>query len=198
MQGRHAVAIFRVPVTIDNSLSGGPFMNIFHVRTIGPGGDDADQLGDALDALEDFYMGLRNVLPNGTVVRFGEGMIKDPLGDPTYQADDPRAIPTGTQLVGSPATLLAITISWRTASASRSGRGRTFVGPFNGGVIADDGTPNNQVVDQVRGQAAALVSASGGPGGWAFGVLSVKQGLLRDFTGSSVRDRWSFLSSRRD
>jgi hypothetical protein len=192
------MTIFRIPVTITNTLPGGPFMNIFHARTIGPAGDDADQLGDALDALEEFYMGLRAYMPNGSVVRFGEGMIRDPLGAPEYQADDPRVIPTGTQLDGSPTPLLAIVVSWRTASASRSGRGRTFIGPLNSSAITTDGTPTNAVVDSIRAQAVGLVNSSGGAGGWSFGVLSVKQGVLRDFTGSSVRDRWSFLSSRRD
>lgn len=193
------MAIFRVPVTITTpSIPGGPYMNVWHCRTIGPGGDDSEQLGDALDALNDFYAGVRDYYPNGTEVRFGEGMIKDPLGSPTYEADQPRSVTTGGVAGGSATALLAIVVSWRTSSASRSGRGRTFVGPFSTSATTADGTPNDIVVTGVRQAAELLVDASGGPGGWAFGVLSTKQGLLRDFTGSSVRDRWSFLSSRRD
>lgn len=193
-----SVTIFRVPVTITTpGIPGGPYMNVWNCRTIGPGPDDSDQLSEALDALEDFYRGVRDYLPNLTEVRMGEGMIRDPLGSPEYQADDPRSITTGGVAAGSATALLAIVVSWRTSSASRSGRGRTFVGPFSVSATAGDGTPNDIVVNGVRAAAEGLVDASTGPGGWAWGVLSTKQGILRDFTGSSVRDRWSFLSSRR-
>lgn len=193
------MTIFRVPVTITTpGIPGGPYMNVWHCRTIGPGNEDNVQLGEALDALQDFYVGVRDYYPNLTEVRMGEGMIKDPLGTPEYQADDPRSIITGGVAGGSATALLAIVVSWRTSSASRSGRGRTFVGPFSTSATSGDGTPNDIVVNGVRSAAEQLVDDSTGSGGWAWGVLSTKQGLLRDFTGSTVRDRWSFLSSRRD
>lgn len=192
------MSIFRVPVTITTpGIPGGPYMNVWNCRTVtGPPGDSGD-LANALDALEDFYRGVKDYFPNLTEVRFGEGMIRDPLGSPEYQDDDPRVLLTGGVAGGSATALLAIVVGWRTTSASRSGRGRTFVGPFSVSATAADGTPNDQVVNGVRLAAEGLVSASTGPGGWSFGVLSTQQGILRDFTGSSVRDRWSFLSSRR-
>lgn len=193
------MAIFRVPARIEIAgLQGGPFMNVFNVRTIGPSGDDADQLGDALDALETFYTGFIARMPNTTTITLGEGMIKDPLGAPEYQEDDPRVLVAGGVAAGTATPLLALVVSWRTASASRSGRGRTFCGPFNPSTVGSDGTPDNALVTSVSNAAAALVAASGGPNGWSLGVLSTKQALLRDVTGSTVRDRWSYLSSRRD
>lgn len=192
------MGIFRVPVTITHPSLPGPAMNVFHVRTIGPSGDDADQLGDALDALEEFYNGFGGFMPAGTQVTLGEGMIKDPLGNPEYQDDDSRILNFNTGPAGPTSVLLAVVVSWRTSSASRSGRGRTFTGPFQTGLADPDGTPNAALLNAVRASGVGLVNSSGGPGGWAVGILSVKQGLLRDITGSTVRDRWSFLSSRRD
>lgn len=192
------MAIFRVPVTIDIPSMPSPAMNVFHVRTIGPGGDDTEQLTDALNALEEFYREMKNLYPLNGQIRLGEGMIKDPLGDSTYQQDDPRVISTGLSSGAYVSALLAVTISWRTSSASRSGRGRTFIGPLSINTSDADGTPTAAVRNTISSAAVGLVNASTGPSGWSVGVLSVKQGLLRDITGSSVKDKWSYLSSRRD
>lgn len=191
------MAIVRVPVTIEHPFAGGPAMNVWHARLV-DNNPETWQLGDALDALYDFYNAVRLLYPNTTVIRFGEGMIRDPLGSPEYVDDDSRSIVVSGGQTGTVATKLAIVASWRTTSASRSGRGRTFVGPLQTATAQGDGTPRAQDVTTVRQAGEALVSASQGANGWAFGVLSVRQGLLRDFTGVSVRDRFAFLSSRRD
>ena len=191
------MTIFRVPVTIDYPAEGGPGRNVWHVRTIGPSGDDTDQLGEALDALETFYTSIRTLYTIGTDIVMGEGMIKDPLGSPEYQADDRRVV-HGSGAGGSAAPLLAIVCGWRTTSATRSGRGRTFLGPFKDTVYQNDGTPDTNALDTIRTAAGVLVSASTAPAGWSIGVLSTKQGVLRDITGVSVKDRWAYLSSRRD
>lgn len=192
------MGIVRIPVTVTNNLPGGPFMNVLHVRTVGGGDDDAVDVGHALDALVSFYTSIRTLYPNGSVIKMGEGMILDPLGSPTYFPDDSRTVTTGAVAGGTTSTLLSIVVSWRTMSASRSGRGRTFIGPLNGDAITTDGTPADSAVNMIRNAAAALVEDSDSLNGWALGVLSTKEGILRDVTGSSVRDRWSFLSSRRD
>lgn len=192
------MGIIRIPVTVDYTAQGGPGMNVFHCRTIGPGGgDEESQVAECLDALEGFYNAIKLYYPSGTTIRMGEGMIKDPLGAPEYFKDDPRVIAAGGS-GGTTATLLALVVSWRTTSASRSGRGRTFIGPFNSQVQGADGTPENSFVTLLRNEAANLVRSSEQPSGWSLGVLSQEQKILRDWTGSSVKDRWSFLSSRRD
>lgn len=192
------MGIIRIPVTIDYVAQGGPAMNVFHCRTISGGGaDEEQQVSECLDALERFYNAFKVYYPAASQIRMGEGMIRDPLGAPEYFKDDPRVISAGGS-GGTAATLLALVVSWRTTSASRSGRGRTFIGPFNSQVAGTDGTPENAVVSLLRGAAVNLVDASTDPSGWSLGVLSQQQKVLRDWTGSSVKDRWSFMSSRRD
>lgn len=186
--------IIRVPVTITSPVPGGPFMNVWHVRTIESANVDLPQ---ALSALEAFYNSLKTFYPSSTVIKLGEGMVSDPLGSPEYVDDDPRTVNVGTTTQGSPATLLSVVCSWRTTSATRSGRGRTFIGPINPSQTDTDGTPKGTMVTTINSAANTLVSASTGPGGWSIGVLSVKQRLLRDITGVSVQDRWAYLSSRR-
>lgn len=187
--------IYRVPVKIEYPHTGGPGYNVFHVRTVS---NARDELLDALDAIEQFYTSLRSHFAGGTRHTIGEGMIKDPLGSPEYVNDDARTrLGEGANTVAP--SLLALTVSWKTSSATRSGRGRTFVGPFTSDAMQNtDGTPSTALMTAIRNAANTLVSESSGLNDWAIGVLSVKQGLLRDFTGASVKDRWSYLSSRRD
>lgn len=191
------MAIFRVPARIDFDGPGAPGLNVWNVRTVGPGNEDEVQLEDAVQAITNFYTALRPLMPVGQTVTLGEGIIKDPLGDSTYGPDLSRIV-TGNGQNGQAPQLLAICVSWRTSSASRSGRGRTFFGPIVLDALQGDGTIETAALNSVRGAAAALVSASTGPDGWSVGVLSTKQGLLRDITGYTVKDQLSYLSSRRD
>lgn len=192
------MSIIRVPVTVTSPQAGGPFMNILHFRVDGVDEEEADNLGEALTALEDFYTAMVALYPAQSVIRFGEGMIRDPLGSPTYVTDDPKVINVGSTSQVVVSTLLAVVVGWRTTSASRSGRGRTFIGPLNSDATQGDGTPLNGAVSTITAAAQALAADSQTANGWALGVLSTKQGLLRDVTGASVKDRWAFLSSRRD
>lgn len=187
--------IIRVPARIEFVGPGAPGFNVFHVRTVSEAGDELEQ---ALDALEEFYNDLRSVYHVGTRIVLGEGMIRDPLGSPTYVEDDRRVI-QGNGSGGIGPQLLAVVVSWRTQSASRSGRGRSFIGPLSSNMLdGTDGTPVPAAMTAIRSAADGLVNASTGLNDWAVGVLSTKQGILRDITGNTVNDRFSFLSSRRD
>lgn len=187
--------IYRVPVRIEYPQGGGPGYNVFHVRTVS---NARDELEDALDSIELFYTAIRSHFASGTKHIIGEGMIRDPLGSPEYVNDSSRTR-LGEGAVSVAPSLLAVTVSWKTSSATRSGRGRTFVGPFtNDAMQATDGTPSAALMSSLRSAANNLVSDSSGLNDWAIGVLSIKQGLLRDITGASVKDKWSYLSSRRD
>lgn len=191
------MTIYKVPVRISHAGGGGDAYNIMNFRTIGPGGDDLDQLGEAINALTTFYSAIKALYPNTTTINIGESVIKDPLGAPEYVGTDAKVV-QGTRTGGSSPTLLAVTCTWRTTSATRSGRGRTFIGPLGFGVVQNDGTLNDADIATLRNAANAFVNASLGPAGWSFGVLSQKQKLLRDVTSFTVRDRFAYLSSRRD
>lgn len=188
------MAIVRVPVRLEFPQDGGPGFNIWHVSTQ-PGGQPGD-LGEALDALEAFYNRVKSFMPGPGKIVLGEGMIIDPGGSPTYADDDSRTItlPLGTDPQPS---LLAIVCGWRTASATRSGRGRTFVGPWGTNALENDGTPNQAVLTALREAATILLDDSQSANGWAIGVLSTKQGTFREATGVTVRDRFAVLRSRR-
>jgi len=191
------MAIYRIPVRLEGTATpGGPWLNILHVSTQ-PAGQPGD-LGEALDAIQGFYEGVRGFIANTTTITIGEGMIRDPLGSPEYVDDDRRVLVGGGAAGQNLSALLAVVVGWRTASATRSGRGRTFVGPLVLSANEGNGTPSPQVLTAINNAASALVNDSQAANGWAFGVLSTRQGTFRDVAGHSVRDRFAFLSSRRD
>lgn len=186
------MATYKVPVSITHPGLGGVAYNVFHLRC-----EDDGDLGDAMGALVDFYEACAGMYPDNTNVLVGDGVIKDPYGSPTYASFTPVLVES-TGIAAQSPQLLAMVVSWRTTAATRSGRGRTFIGPLNTNCWEADGTPATAYLAGLVGAAQDLVDASTGLGGWAFGVYSHKDSVLRDFIGSGVKDRASFLSSRRD
>ena len=95
-----------------------------------------------------------------------------------------------------PAT--ALVVGWRTSSASRAGRGRTFLSPLTAAAVEGDGTVSGTQLAAVRGAAQTLIDSSTTEGDGAFGVYSQSQSLLRDFVSVRVQDKFAVLRSRRD
>ena len=94
--------------------------------------------------------------------------------------------------------LLSACVSWRTDVATRSGRGRSFLGPVSRRWLQTDGTIHASLLSMITGAANELVDASLGTADWAVGVYSGKDSMIRDITGFRLRDRWAYMSSRRD
>jgi hypothetical protein len=192
------VSTIKVPVTIVYGGGSSPALNIWHGRMdADPPGTGVDgQVQDIIDALETFYTTIKSSYASGTNITIGEGTIIDPYGSPTYANPTP-AVVTGTKPGGVEPALLAVTATWYTTSATKSGRGRTFLGPFGVDVAASDGTVAPTDLDNMRSAAAALVAASQGLNSWELGVYSPTQNLFRGFTAFAVRDRFAVMRSRR-
>jgi hypothetical protein len=188
--------IVRVPVRIDYPVEGGPGANILHVRTT-DSNQETWELPSALNALATFYQEIAENYPSGTTITIGEGMVVDPTTAPAYVDDDVKIINGSGGAPPAPA-LLSLCVSWRTSSATRSGRGRTFLGPIHKDALDSTGTVEVSVLNRTRAAVNGLVADSQTLNGWSLGVLSTKQGVLRDVTGGTVRDRFAYLSSRRD
>lgn len=186
--------IHKVPVRIVHPGSGGDAYNIWHLRTVQ---NDQDYVVDALGALKAFYTTCKGLYPNQTQIHVGDGVIDDPYGSPTYNPYVPQTV-VGTGQVAQAPQLLALVVTWRTTAATRSGRGRTFLGPLELAALDGDGTIKEAWLSEARTAAQDLMSQSTLPGGWSFGVYSHKDKVLRDFTSFTVRDRCSVLRSRRD
>lgn len=187
--------------------AGSPGANIWHIRTVDPViATELQQANILIGYIRTFYVQLLAYLPNGTTVS---------LGTVTEEGTQREIVPTmaavlGTGTGNSPQALCAV-VTWRTSIAARRGRGRTFFGPLNTGTIQSDGTLNDTFRANVVSAAGGLVTSSMAYGNGAVGVYGFSSAkakgsprdpndprVFRDYVGSSVRDLFGILRSRRD
>lgn len=186
---------YRADIGIVWDGGGSPGVNTWHFRN-----DDEvlnTSIQEVIDAIALFYEQARNLLHESVRVTCPNEIIKDPYGSPEFQAVDGWTKPgTGVGSLLPPAT--QVVVGWRTTSATRSGRGRTFVGPLSADCLEANGTPASNKLGFLQDAANQLVSDSQGWNQAAIGVYSAKQGVLRDIQSARVRDVFAVLRSRRD
>lgn len=190
------MAILRAPVRIDFDHAGSPGYNIWHIRladgTITPTAKD-----NAISALVTFYTSLKPLYHSGTTVTVPNELY-------TVGETDVQDVPvTRTAVAGTGTTeaphMLALCLTWKTSVRSRSGRGRTFIGPLADSVLdPSDGAPTAAARTVLLNAATALISSSDNANEWAIGVYSRQEGLIRDIIGRSNTDTFAIMSSRRD
>lgn len=190
--------LLRMPVDITWPYGGGsPGASIFHLRVPEPDFPGDVALNDLVEIVRLFYAALDDLYVDSVRIRFA-GLLTGVGPDKgTAVETDPWEV-AGAAAVGPLPPSNQIVVGWKTASATRSGRGRTFIGPLQYAVVDDAGSPAAPVLSLVRNAAAALVSAQDNITQGGIGVWSTKQSLFRDFTGSTVRDTFAVLRSRRD
>lgn len=188
------MSTYRFQVQIDYPGTGGPGLNTWHARTVNDGAVSTQQIADALHT---FYTDAAGCFSQGVTVSLQREIIKDPYGSPQYAAVDPWTV-AGTAGGGMLPPATQVVVGWKTLSATRSGHGRTFLGPGGRDSCAADGTPVDGFLSVWRAAAETLVSSSLSDNGWALGVYSRKDHVLRDFSSSKVKDRFAVLCSRRD
>jgi hypothetical protein len=185
--------VFRYAVQIDYPDGGGPAYNLWHLRGDTIGADV--QLG--IDAIQGFYNALLAYYQGGAVIT-GPDEVTAGIegGSPTFEAVDGFSLGpvAGTSTL---APVLQAVVGWRTASATRSGRGRTFVGPLAVAASDADGTPSGGFITAMQNAAQVIVDNNDALDTGAVGVWSPTQNLLRDITGYRVRDVFAVLRSRR-
>lgn len=191
------MATYRYVVDLEWNGTGSPGVNVWHLRTAdeGPLNNDLEQ---CVDAIKDFYDALSSIFPTGMKITGPTEAIKDPAGDPSYEAVTGWSVTgdSGSSSYLPPAT--TVVVGWRTTSATRSGRGRTFLGPLAVPMSDATGSPTPALLTALNGAAAALVAFNDGFENGAIGVYSTTQNIFRDITGARVRDQFAVLRSRRD
>lgn len=202
------MAILRFPVDITFDGPGSPGVNVFHGRAGGLAATIESQAQDIADALNAFYVSLANTSALGGI--YNSTTTVD-LGVVVDVETQEQYTPTFAAVSGNAGTteapqVLQIVVGWRTAVAARRGMGRTFCGPCHAAVAQSDGSPVDLNITTVSDAAAALVTASQGLTDCALGVWGLDVAgtgpdgakVLRDFTSSSVKDKFAVLRSRRD
>ncbi len=136
---------------ITTQITGGPTtaVNVWHVDKGASSATAA--MASAGPALETFYSALKSFYWTGATIRVGTKVLDLSTTPPSYVSYVPNPIAsTGTTRL--PAQAAAV-MSWRTSFASRSTRGRTFLGP-----LAQNAT-NSSVGDLVAGFVTAANTA---------------------------------------
>lgn len=189
------MATYRYNVGVSWPGIGSPGVNVWHFRT----DNDPDDFTDGPIALiKQLYAAINGSFPTPVTWTGPSEAIQDPYGSPTYAPVTSWSLTgAGSSLTGNRSTQACIT--WRTNSATRSGRGRTFLGPLAPDAV-DTGTGRLAagLVSTLQSAANALVSGNGNIANGAVGVFSRSDGVLRDITQARVRDIPAVLRSRRD
>lgn len=191
------MATYRIPISLTYPGAGGPGLNIWHVRTTGDAPSGAGELQGLIDVIKGFYTAVQTFLADDMTISYlgvATTVDEDPVFDSGAEAWS--LVVNNSQGIAPP--VLAVCVNWLTTSASRSGRGRTFVGPLNLSAIQSDGTVAPTAISAIRAAASAVVAASDGFADGAVGVYSSTQNLIRDVVGTATRDQFAILTSRRD
>lgn len=190
------MGIVRTTVRTDFTSTGGPGYSTFHFRDDADGGRQA-AIQNAANALQAAYTLLRPGMPESTLMA-GEGRWVDVDTEEVFETPvwTVRGAVAGTAQYLPPATTLVI--GWRTGTAARSGRGRTFLSGYTEEHNTGNGSPTQPPVDQARALGASIVNFNDTLGNGAFVVYSPTYRIARDIVGSAVRPRWAVLRSRRD
>lgn len=188
---------YRLPVQIAWNGPGSPGVNVWHVRTVADFAGDADEIAAASAAVQAFYTACNACYPTSCTQTF-LGEVQTIASQGSLRKNIASWTRTGTGGTVLAPQLLQLVISWRTATASRSGSGRTFVGPLTQTAVGGTGFPIAARLAELRVAGSTLINTSTSANGWAVGVYSRTENIFRDFTGSFVRDKFAFLSSRRD
>jgi hypothetical protein len=187
--------ILRFTVEHDYPLTGGPGINVFHYRTP-TDAVDAAAIAIAADALEAFYSAAPARLHEDSTFTLREQVL-DIQTSEVYAAVPWSVSGTATGAYLPPSN--QICLNWTTGNASRSGRGRTFMGPLPFSSNLDsDGTPSPTLLAAAATWVNSIVSFNAAGGNGAFVVWSSTQGVGRDITGGNGRDQFAVLRSRRD
>jgi hypothetical protein len=195
------MGVWRVAVDLTGPSLPNGGVNIWHIRTGQEVGDVTYEqaIGDAMDALHDFYEAAKVTYAAGTSINWdGQAQEIDTDAPRVVSGQTPWGV-SGTGDMGMPAAN-AMIVQWRSALATRRGRGRTFIGPVKQSAGEANGTPEEPSRTSLLAAAQALVDSSSSVNAppWAFGVWSPTDKVIRDFTGCAVPNKFAVLRSRRD
>jgi hypothetical protein len=183
--------LFRIKVQTNYPGTGGPGLNTWHVKMTDPG-----NMPLFTAALKTFYQAAGSFLISGGSWALQADGIRDPYGLPTHFGITPWTVAgTSTGSMLPPQT--CVVIGWRANSASRSGLGRTFLGPAGSSILQADGTPVDGFLDGLRTAAQNFLSAANGSAGHEVILYSKKLGLAQHIDSSAIKDKFAVLRSRR-
>lgn len=193
------MAIYRVPIELQNANLPSWAYNIWHLRTTAAGAE----IDTAIAALYAFYDSLKGYLAPSTTVVFPSAVVE--VTDDTEASVGNVPLPINSTGTSAAPPGLAVTFSWKTSIRARRGRGRTFLGPLSQSVFDSSGRTFSTFHNAAGVAAQELIDQSElNLNEWAFGVYGQQNAgleepkVLRDFTGFDISRKLAHLRTRRD
>lgn len=121
------MSVLRIATVATNPSVSGTAVNVHHMISASSSTADAQV---CVDQLQTFYNAIKSLYHTTTQISVGAHVVAIDVTPNVIVPTTPRAVTGtagGTQLPGQ----LAALVSWRTGLASRSARGRTFLGPLS-------------------------------------------------------------------
>lgn len=184
-------------INIPDQAAGG--VNVWHFRGSGAA-SEGEVVSSIAGDLKDFYTAAHGMYPNDVSITAPEYLVTVEA-EPKFVAvsQDDQWTVQGYGGSGRAPEVLQIVCDWITDSPSRSGRGRTFIGPLGSTSVGGDGLPVPSQVANLRTAAEALVAKNNldlHPSNLV--VYSTTHSISRDVVRTSTRGRFAVLRSRRD
>lgn len=191
------MAVYRLTVDLRFGIGSGRGTNSWCVRTTDA--SPADQVEEWAAVIESFYVAVRPNFPDDSSFTWDGTVTELGSSSPEFRPAEDGWVVEGNNPSAAygPAPAMAC-VTWRTSLASRSGRGRTFLGPLSDGAYQADGTLNPDALEDIRAGAALVVDANNGalnPG--ALAIWSEADSVARDIVSATVNDVVAVLRSRR-
>jgi hypothetical protein len=143
----------KVVVSIGGGLGSPPDYNIIHLA--GPADDDT-AAQNAVNYLGVFYDAFKSWMPNGQICTVGSQVLELYTGAPHELGVTPVNV-GGTDFSGFTPPQCAVVMSWGTTTATRKGRGRSFLGPIGRVGCTTNGTPLPAMVTAMQNAANTLL-----------------------------------------
>jgi len=160
--------VMRITATISGGIPRTAY-NIWHVLCNGP---SLSEVQGAVDAIRDFYTTAQSLFPNTCQIVIGTSVVEITAVPQVIWGPTPRTVAGGGGTAAQPAQLANV-VSWRTAYAGRSFRGRTYLGPLGSSALTNN-VISTGVNTAVTNATNALVAASVAASGWDLVVWSEK------------------------
>lgn len=134
--------------------STGPFYNIMHVSV--PNDDPAT--ATAITGLfTTFYTAIKGIFTTASSLQPAAKIVRVDVDPAVYIPNTPGSV-AGTQSVTWAPAQICMVLSWRTAIATRHGRGRTYLGPLGAATLSGNGDLSAALALAAQNAGTALIA----------------------------------------
>jgi hypothetical protein len=146
--------VTKIVVSLTGGLGSPPDYNIHYVTTAT---QTETVLTPVVTQFKNFYDAIKAYYPNGTIITVGASVLDMEVTPPVFLPVPPQTV-NGTDSSGFCPPQCAVVVSWRTLTASRGGRGRSYIGPVGRAAETTNGTPMPAFVTALQTAANALIT----------------------------------------